>query len=81
MRDDGEGALSAITVSSRELMVRGAAGAGLGRGRVCVERPRQRITPPPPEGYTDQLGRKEGRQYIFIIYSRINPLPSLSGSC
>ena len=32
MRDDGGGALSAITVSSRELVVRGAAGAGL----VCV---------------------------------------------
>ena len=72
MRDDGGGALSAITVSSRELVVRGAAGAGLGRGRaaaqlqragllaheplcVCVERPRARISPSPPEGYTDQL--------------------------
>ena len=32
MRDYGGGALSAITVSSRELVVRGAAGAGL----VCV---------------------------------------------
>ena len=46
MRDDGEGALSAITVSSRELIVRGAAGAGLGRGRVCAERPRQLLLHP-----------------------------------
>ena len=37
MRDDGGGALSAITVSSRELVVRGAAGAGLGRGRAAAQ--------------------------------------------
>ena len=36
MQDDGEGALSAITVSSRELMVRGAVGAGLSRGRAAA---------------------------------------------
>ena len=37
MRDDGGGALSAITVSSRELVVRGAAGAGLGPGRAAAQ--------------------------------------------
>ena len=37
MRDDGGGALSAITVSSRELVVRGAAGAGLSRGRAAAQ--------------------------------------------
>ena len=37
MRGDGGGASSAITVSSRELVVRGAAGAGLGRGRAVAQ--------------------------------------------
>ena len=37
MRDDGGGALSAITVSSRELAVRGAAGAGLYHGRAAAQ--------------------------------------------
>ena len=37
MRDDCGGALSAITVSSRELVVRGAAGVGLGRGRAAAQ--------------------------------------------
>ena len=37
MRDDGGGALSAITVSSRELVVRGAAGAGLCHGRAAAQ--------------------------------------------
>ena len=37
MRDDGGGALSAITVSSRELVVRGAAGAGHCHGRAAAQ--------------------------------------------
>ena len=37
MRGDGGGASSAITVSARELVVRGAAGAGLGRGRAVAQ--------------------------------------------